>query len=58
MNIFEVKETEKDTWEVKYHDRDTPSDGYHLVTVSKEKSGSYVGSMFYSSPSIKGNETF
>jgi hypothetical protein len=58
MNIFEVKEIGKDSWEVKYNIEDTPTDGYHSVTVNKENSGRYVGSMFYSSPNIRGDETF
>ena len=58
MNIYEVKEIGKDSWEVKYHGEDTPTNSYHFVTVSKEKSGSYVGSMLYSSPAQRGDETF
>ncbi len=48
INIFEVKEIGKDTWEVRYRAKVKESDSYDInsfsfVTVEKQKSGSYYG---------------
>jgi hypothetical protein len=61
--IYDVKETGTDNWEVDFWRKDS-SDAeydtsvYQFATVVKEKSGSYTGYIFHSSPMISGNETY
>ena len=58
MNIFEVNESGENSWEVKYRGTNTPDDCFSLLTVKKEETGSYKGYMAYSSPLLRGDETF
>jgi proteasome lid subunit RPN8/RPN11 len=61
--IYDVKETGKDNWEVDFWTKE-PSDAeydkstYQFATVEKEKSGSYIGYIFHSSPLQLGDETY
>ena len=61
--IYDVKEMGKDKWEVDFWTKE-PSDAeydkstYQFATVEKEKSGSYIGYIFHSSPLQLGDETY
>lgn len=58
MDIFKVKQLGENSWEVKYRGSDTPDNCYSSITVRKENTGSYKGYMVYSSPCLRGDETF
>ncbi len=61
--IYDVKETGNDNWEVDFWTKE-PSDveydksTYQFATVEKEKSGSYTGYIFHSSPCKTEGETY
>lgn len=64
FEIFEVDKQASDTWEVRFWEKtqdmpDYTRDGYCFATVTKQPSGSYVGSMI--NPGglmIRGDETY
>ncbi|MDP4144949.1 MAG: hypothetical protein Q8936_10790 [Bacillota bacterium] len=61
--IFEVNDKGNNTWEIlfrekKQTDASYDTNGYSLVTVEKQKSGSFRGYIIGSSPDIRDDETF
>lgn len=60
--IMDVKETKKDTWQVEFVPKNGPTNypnGYSVVIVEKQKSGSYKGIMpLHGSPMVRGDETY
>jgi len=59
---MDVEKTKKDTWAVEFvpkSDIDNYPNGYCILTVEKQKSGSYKGIMLHhGSPLVTGDETY
>ncbi|HEX9060163.1 MAG TPA: hypothetical protein VF941_08275 [Clostridia bacterium] len=63
IDIFEVIEQGKNSWEVRYRLKEKESDkyddqGYCSVNVEKQETGSYKGFIVHSWPAVKDDETF
>lgn len=62
-SIFEVDQKDANTWEVRFHEKQAGDagypDGYSLVTVTKQQTGVYVGTIINpGGPMIRGDETY
>jgi hypothetical protein len=63
IDIFKVDQKDAGTWDVRFHEKQTGDagypDGYSLVTVTKQQTGVYVGTIVNpGGPMIRGDETY